>query len=523
MKKINILLISFILAFTSSCSLDMSPVDYYGAGNFWNNEAQVSCYMNGLHSDFRGAYSTLQILGEFRGGTFRSGASSLGTSLDDEYVKLNQIDQNKTGVSNWAGFYSRLLQVNHFIEQVENECKFLSDANRKYYLGQAYGIRAYYYFVLYKTYGGVPLVTSVEVLNGKISADRFYVERAGEEATLQLIKEDINKSETNFGDNVTIKSKNVWSKYATLMLKAEVYLWSAKVKVGDHNLGGTADLNVAKTALQGVIGKFSLLPSFANVFSTKNNAEVIFTLYFKDTEATNWGGAFLYADNLFVNQKYDKDGNLLGDALNLKGSGGPLRHEYKEGLWRSYDAQDSRRDATFLDHYTKEAGGSFSFGSVLKKCVGSINSAGNRVYDTDVIIYRYSDALLMMAEVENGLGNSCASYINDVRRRAYGANYVAATHGYTNGSYADNEMAILKERDKEFVWEAKRWYDVVRLHDASKKPLVFSVNANYANTGTGAATVPVLTTDEAYKIVWPLDLGVLNVNPKLKQNTGYDK
>ena len=60
------------------------------------------------------------------------------------------------------------------------------------------------------------------------------------------------------------------------------------------------------------------------------------------------------------------------------------------------------------------------FGCVMKKRIGTINSNDNRIYISDIPVYRYADALLMMAEIENGLNNPCASYINEVRKRAYG-------------------------------------------------------------------------------------------------------
>lgn len=50
----------------------------------------------------------------------------------------------------------------------------------------------------------------------------------------------------------------------------------------------------------------------------------------------------------------------------------------------------------------------------------------------------------MMAEVENGLDNPCASYINQLRKRAYGENYTEAL-AYTDGTYAENDLSILKE------------------------------------------------------------------------------
>jgi heat shock protein HslJ len=64
-----------------------------------------------------------------------------------------------------------------------------------------------------------------------------------------------------------------------------------------------------------------------------------------------------------------------------------------------------------------------------------------------------------MAEIENKAGNDPSSYINEIRQRAYGDNYNPAVHEHTNQGFAANELAILYERDMEFVWEGKRWFD----------------------------------------------------------------
>ena len=459
--------------------------------------------MNGMHSQLRGNYNMFYCLGELRGGTQRVGSSSQNTSLDYAILRTNTLSQDNPGFSNWFGLYSPIMQVNHFIQKVENECDFLSEADRKAYLGQAYGLRALYYFMLYKTYGGVPIVTTVELLDGKVTADKFYVERATPEATMAFIKEDIGKSENYFG------TEEVTNKY-------EIYMWAAKVSINGYTASGRSDLETAKTALNGVIGKFQLLNKFSDVFSTanRNNTEVIFTLHFADGEATNWGGMFLYQEAVFIGQVYDRDDNKIEtDTLNLKGTGGTFRHEYTEDFWKSYSDKDTRRDATFLEYYTQK--NKEGFGCVMLKAIGSINSNNNRIYDTDVIVYRYADALLMMAEIENGLGNPCAGYINEVRERAYGSNYEA--NKYTEGNYAENELTILQERDKEFVWEGKRWFDVVRMHDANGKSLAFSATANYPSDK------PLLDPSEEYKLLWPIDVNIMSVNPLLKQTPGYEK
>lgn len=518
MKKI-IYLASFLIGalMNTSCdSLDLSPEDYFGSGNFWNNEAQVNGEMIGLHSQLRGKYYTLYMLGETRGGTQREGVSSQNTSLDFSVLRKNILDKDHTGVGNWAGFYSNIMQVNLFINKVTDDCPFLSEKSRNHYLAQAHALRAYYYFTLYKTFGGVPLITEVKLLEGKVSADKFYDKRASAEETLDFVKKEINKSEELFADEkISNKArKTIWSKAATQMLKAEIYMWSAKVSVEGHQATGKTDLVVAEKALEPVMGEFSLMPDFGSIFSTakRNNQEEIFVLHFADGEATNNAGSFLYQDQVFINQVYGLDGKqITTDTLKLKGTGGVFRNEYSYDFWKTYDETDSRRDATFLSYYTKEEMKPEQFGSVMIKGVGSINSNGNRVYDSDIIVYRYADALLMMAEIKNGLNKPCASYINEVRKRAYGENF--AGHEYVDADFAANELAILHERDKEFVWECKRWYDVVRLQDASHNSLAFAKEGSYP------AESPLIT--QKHLLLWPIDVNTLNGNPELTQTPGY--
>lgn len=520
MKKIfYIASLCLMTAMAPSCdALDLAPEDYYGAGNFWDNASQVESFMLGLHSHMRAYnYQRMYNLGEARGGTLRIGTSSIGTSLNLADICSQNISEDIPGYSNFAGFYTQIMQVNHFITEVENGCEFLSEQTRSYYLGQAYGLRANYYFALFRTYGGVPIITTVELLDGKPSAEKFYTERATPQATMDFIKEDINKSEQYFGSNNT-HDAYMWSKYATLMLKAEIYMWSAKVSITGFNATGTADLQVAKTALQGVMGQFELQEDYASIFSTKKkkNSEIIFAYPFAEGESTNWGGMFLYQDALFLGQAHGRDGQVIqNDTLDLKGTGGVFRYEYTEDFFKTYKPEDTRRDGSFLEYYmTKAEDGTLGeFGCMMTKMQGALSTTGTHIYISDIMVYRYSDALLMMAECENGLGNPCASYINQVRARAYGDNF--AGNEYVEGTFAENELAILQERDKEFVGEGKRWFDILRMHDASGKSLVFSGDANYSGE-TG-----ILPTTEAYKVLWPLDKSAMNVNPLLEQTPGY--
>lgn len=527
MKKIlYFTLLIFVPLFIQSCdNLDLAPEDYNGSGNYWKNESQVNNFMIGLHNDLREAlYKNSQYFGEFRGGTMRKGTNTMSTSTDVSGLVTNNLSEDAPQITNWGGFYGKILQVNHMIEMLEKECSFLSESSRAYYKGIAYGLRSYYYFWLYRAYGGVPLEVSVKVTNGSISAPDLYLARATAEETLQQIKNDVNTSVDNFA--VTDKSNSdfhYWSKYASLMLKAEVYLWSAKVTTDDpkgkHTATGKDDLLIAQSALKQITG-FEL-DNFGILFthdgkSKSKNKETILALYFdKDEKADkDWFQKYFYHANFAGTVMVDKDGKELGDELKLLGEG-LLRREYKETLVESFDETDLRRAATFFEYYRKSDN---AFGCSMKKFFGQ-NKDGAHYFDPDVVLYRYADAILMMAEIENGLTGTCAKYINEIRERAYGDNYSDGVK-YVDGSYAENELAILKERDKEFVGEGKRWFDLLRMHDANKNPLVFSTEANYAEESESATPVLQKAT-EAYKVLWPIERTLINNDPLLTQTVNY--
>ena len=50
MKKIIYIISLFVssVLYTSCDALDLTPEDYFGSGNYWNNEAQVDGYMTCL-------------------------------------------------------------------------------------------------------------------------------------------------------------------------------------------------------------------------------------------------------------------------------------------------------------------------------------------------------------------------------------------------------------------------------------------------------------------------------------------
>ena len=106
-------------------------------------------------------------------------------------------------------------------------------------------------------------------------------------------------------------------------------------------------------------------------------------------------------------------------------------------------------------------------------------------------------------------------------------------------------MAILHEKDKEFVQEGQRWYDVRRMsissacgetdhlvfHNEGSVAYGLEVTENmkklspnlWSEKEPPSITVePILSKDLAYRVLWPLSTSDLANDPELKQTPGYE-
>src|SRR5690606_22782481 len=154
----------------------------------------------------------------------------------------------------------------------------------------AYGMRAFYYFHLLRSWG--------DVIIHDIAATKFDLNALAKAASpaaevMAQIKSDVGKSEAAFGTNYQIRqSKALWSTAAALVLKGEVYLWSA------HQMGGgNTDAQTAKTALTEIqtnLPNLGLMDNFADAFThtNKGNKEILFAIRNDLLEYPFMGGQF---------------------------------------------------------------------------------------------------------------------------------------------------------------------------------------------------------------------------------------
>ena len=454
----------------------------------------------GVYASLRTYQSTLVNLGEMRSEIWADG---LFTESEDTGLKQywsHNISATNVPAGNWGGFYTLIDRINTVIKLFPQAP--LTDAQRKAALAEMYGLRAFVYFTLLRSWGGVPITT--EPVSAVNSLTDLYRERAKPEDVMALIKSDIEQSLTLFAGNNAFTAKRVyWNRAATLTLKGDVYLWS-----GTLMGGGNADLTTAKTVLDEVkaIPTLGLQATYADVFDpTKetNNREIIFALSFEKNEATQGAyGSFL------VNTT--QAGTLILDPGTSTSATVSSAYPYVAGASRVGMSQaaiaklnnpnDRRMRVTFRTMHRTTAGNPIA-GVLLTKFIGRVD-AGTQLYDNDFPIYRYADVLLMLAEANTKLGNDPSADINAIRARAYGAGYTP----YTNGSQQANMDAILDENLREFIGEGKRWFALRRAGNA----FVFkNVSQTY------------LPSAQSFKLLLPVSVAMLNTDPKLTQTPGY--
>ncbi|NWJ52530.1 MAG: SusD family outer membrane lipoprotein NanU [Bacteroidetes bacterium] len=504
MKKLIILLIiAANLIFLGACNkmtLDLAPDSSITDGNFWKSPEQFNSFIIGIHSRFRTHAYNFFVMGELRSDIYGDSPFGGEATQGVERFWFNTLNSENVGISNYGGFYQNINQINLFISKTLST-SVLTSADKNYYLGQAYGLRAFYYFQMMKTWGKVIIQTVPSQ-----SFDLNNLAKASSSTTdvMALVKKDIDSSTVHFSNDYTFKeTKSLWSKAATLMLKSEAYLWSSK-QMG----GGVADATIAKAALTEVqtnIPTLSLMPNFKDVFAyaQKGNKEIIFAVRDQLNEYDLFGGNFagtFLPQGSYLGNFYD---SIAATKINtsVENLAGLLRAPVKINTFWRFSNADTRKLGTMKGAYNLIGGKYVLAGCYLYKYQG-VNDGGSRKIVDDYPIYRYADLLLMLAEAKNILGEDPTTEINLVRQRAYGSNYSAAKYGFPNQT-GDNIVAdaILKERFFEFLGEGKRWYDLLRY------------GKNYV--------VKYTTVTQDYQLLWPIDKTTLTNNKLLIQTPGY--
>ena len=205
-------------------------------------------------------------------------------------------------------------------------------------------------------------------------------------------------------------------------------------------------------------------------------------------------------------------------------------YEYMEGTSSPYRILKYVRP-----EYSAQA--NFSVGTKPTNIYSSTTRGSNTA---NWIVYRLTDIMLMKAEAEVMLaGNvevgatltpeqeahyrtafSCVSAVwkrANNKRTATTDTLVFEDYGISRVSMED---LVLNERQRELMFEGKRWFDLVRLcrREGSNSRMVEKVLSKFEEN-TAALRIRLSATDALY---WPYNESEMRANPYLVQNPAYE-
>ncbi len=467
MKKIitiSLLLGSSLL--TSSCEdkLFQEPQTSKVLNNFLRNETESEEYVNAVYANLQnsGLYGLYLIA--FSEIQSDNTYDEVPANDDGNYGQLDQfstIPNNAIVTAVWTQSYQAIQKANTVLNRI-GSITYATDATKQARIGEMKFIRALLYFNLVRLYGDVPLVTQE-------TTDPNAYFGQGRTASTQVydqMKKDLSEAISVLPATTSQPGRVIKTAAQGLLAKVHLTLKS---------------YTEAQTLLQAVVssGQHTLMTNPADVFSlsNENNKEIIFAVQFASGVNGNTEGSTMF-------QQYAPSGTVSG----AKGHNLPTK-----SLYALYSSADKRK-GTYLT--ATSAGTPWS----KKLTQPSVITDGG----SDVVVLRYADILLMLAEVQNELSNpgGAAATLNLIRTRAGLANTTATAQ-------SDLRTAIDLERRFELVGEGHRWFDLLRSGNA----------VSVMNDWFNANNIQIRIT--ANNLLMPVPQGQVNTDPSIKQNPGY--
>jgi len=469
--KLSLIIIALI-SFSCDDLLDVTIRSSITGEIFWQTENDFNPYVTGIYARLRSHMDNFAF-SEDRGEMWKQGYNA---RFSDYWA--HKITPANTG--DWTSFYGTIGHCNLLLEKIE-PFTFNNTANKNRIKAEALAQRAFTYFYLAKIWGDVPLV-----LKSVVDEKEPLYERTPVADVFKQINTDIDLALSLFPEAGYV-DKYRFSKPAVYALKADVKMWTAKVLNG-----GATDLNAAIAAISEVESSgVALQSTYASVFDSRKNGEIIFSMYLNRSEYTSSA----YTNCLLRFDTSAGADNASDLPMSLVGQQAYVLSPEALALFAKFPA-DKRIARTYIPEIMKGVTKNYW----PNKFIGTKYS-DDRVPDSDFIIYRLSDMLLLKAEAYAALNqiDNALLNLNKVRTRA-------GIPAFTETSKALVEKEILDERGRELFNEMKRWWDLVRAHKSGVVDIY-----QYIPNLKGKTT----------PIYWAVHVNVMAKNSKLVQTQGY--
>ncbi len=504
MKK-NLLYITCLTLALSACSLEREDYTEISPDNFPKTANDLQLTVNGLMYEFgTGYWNGEAIYGANYGGyqvmsdmTTDALWSCWGWDSDDLYYQ-QWTPTMSGGVANYVyqnfAHYQFLSKARNTIRRFE-QSSAPEDA-KKLYIGEVRALRGWMALYLYDLYGPVP-VASDEVLD---NPETFtYIGRLTDDEYDQLMENELRAAISVLPEKASQLGR--MTKGAAMMMLLKYYMIRGKFAAAEQL---ARDLK----GMEGTV--YTLQSDYNHIFSKEGegNSEII--LQVPCNASSSWTANYMTAESLPSDMAWtDKAAGWGGYVV----------------PWDFYDTFEAgdQRAKNLVTSYTSTStgavisrtspnGGQLAFGALPLKYGKDTDMTGAQS-GVDLVIYRYADVLLTLAECiarNSGVTTEAIDLVNRVRNRAGLANLSVTVTGTTNTFL----QAILDERGHEFWLEGLRRQDLIRFDQYYQK-------ANARIAAANAKGKSYFSVTAAHNRFWIPQTFIDESKSAIKQNAGY--
>lgn len=556
MKKIRIFvkaaITSLVVLGLGSCSdwlKEPTPgqtnlADYYTT---WQAALEnVNAAYTPLAWEYQGTYYSEWFIGDIVSDDALKGGQYIQSDMADVYDMENWKTQtdNELLLQYYRAKYQGIQRCNLVLERVpgmdpelfdEEEYQCV-DGLQERIIGEAYFLRAFYYFQLVRVYGGVPLV-----LNNLLTDADWQQPRATADAVYDQIVADLTeanerlwlRSDSRFAD--TDMGRATKGAAQAMLLKVNLY----RHQYEEARAWGDSII---------LSNEYSLETNYADnwLLEKENGVESVFEIQYMEDPSSDYGEGNGFSRGTFtqiLTRSRSQDpmfGSNAGWGFNK-----PTHNLYDE-----YEEGDPRRDVTIWDatgHMTNESEEIYcgtpycsrKYAWYTTDADGNVTGANTLAHASrgplNYKLIRYADVLLMYAEACVGAGGAgkcgktAIQALNEVRQRARAnAADPDALPDYPGYSIKVNgqeiaeptwEQAIRHERRVELAMEGHRWFDICRWGGFDGQGVKAHMDA-YAATESQEARDEMADFVAGKHELFPIPEEERMLNP-MEQNPGY--
>ncbi|MDR1116554.1 MAG: RagB/SusD family nutrient uptake outer membrane protein [Tannerella sp.] len=494
MKNIYIIVLSGLLL--NACNdeiLDVIPQDQLSDATVWSDENTADLFLNDIYANLPDGNDWYDPFENYSDNSMcgYGWTTSRGLEREGTYTAAGNYPEGSSGLRLWwDSNYGYIRRCNIFITNVEKSD--LPEDYKRVRIGEARYLRAYFYHILWMSYGGLPIIT--EPLNRLTQGDDIFKPRATAEETARFIIGECALAADEL--NVSSEPGRI-TKGAALTLKGWMELYDASALLNPDNEPARW-AQAAETYKKVMdLGVYRLYPDYGILFLPEGNANdegIMYRQYYPGTAQLGGRESALMSTPYVGNDAHTSWG-AVGPTQDLVDSYCMANGRPVDDPESGYDPQNpyANRERRFYESivydgsywyndtiYTRlgvgslneldlsDAGDATNTGYNLRKRMNPNIQLGAANWDgytssQHYYYFRYAEVLLGYAEARNeaaGPDPSVYAAINQVRERNPSNPYLPPLR--EGLSQSEMRTEIRRERRVELAFEDKRRWDIVR-------------------------------------------------------------